>query len=120
MAWSNNNPGSNIPRRVKDLVDHRQHHTCATINPNVCLGTIDEYDHIVNVKTTGKTRRELDRNPDLLQGLCKPCHTVKTQAEAKAGRERRSGRRKPRPHPADTLKGVGGPPEGPTEQARLA
>ena len=104
MAWSNNKTGSNIPARVKAEVHRRQHGLCNTIDPNVCTGLINEYDHIVNVKTTGQARRDLERDPDLLQGLCTPCHKVKIQAEAKAGQARRAGRRRPRPHPADALK----------------
>lgn len=103
MAWDRNKTGSNIPASVKREVHDRQHGMCNTINPTVCTGTIDEYDHIINVKTTGKPRRQLERDPDLLQGLCSPCHTVKVQAEAVAGRQRRSGRRRPRVHPADML-----------------
>jgi hypothetical protein len=103
MAWKHSNPGSHIPQWVKHIVNTRQDDMCITIDPTKCWGTIDEYDHIINVKATGKTRRELDRDPNLLQGLCLPCHSVKTQAEARAGRQKRSGKRKPRPHPADAL-----------------
>jgi hypothetical protein len=98
MAWVNNKTGSNIPQRVKRIVNARQADMCATIDRSVCWGTIDEYDHIVNVKRTGMTRAGLN-NPDLLAGLCKPCHKVKTQLEAQAGRNR--GKRKPPKHPAD-------------------
>ena len=104
MAWDRNKTGSNIPASVKRTVRDRQHGHCNTYRPEVCTGTIDEYDHIINVKATGKTRRELERNPDLLQGLCKPCHKVKIQAEAREGRMRRSGRRRPRVHPADAMR----------------
>lgn len=104
MAWERNKTGSNIPQRVKDAVNARQDDMCACIDRTICWGTIDEYDHIINVKATGKTRRELERDPELLQGLCIPCHRVKIQLEARAGRKRRSGKRKPRPHPADALR----------------
>lgn len=104
MAWSNGGQGSHIPQWVKRKVDDRQDDMCMRLNPAACWGTIDEYDHIVNVKATGQQRRDLERDPDLIQGLCQPCHRVKTQLEAKAGRQKRSGKRKPRPHPADALK----------------
>jgi hypothetical protein len=99
--WRNGGPGSHIPQRVKDAVNARQDDMCACIDKRVCWGTIDEYDHITNVASTGMDRRELNRDPDLLQGLCRPCHQVKTQAEARAGKQRRSGKRRPRVHPAD-------------------
>lgn len=97
MAWSNT-PGHSIPQRVKNIVHQRQAGCCATIDKTVCWGTIDEYDHIINVKSTHTDRRHLN-NPDLLQGLCRPCHKIKTQAEAQAARNR--GKRKPPRHPAD-------------------
>lgn len=101
MAWERNKTGSNIPASVKAEVRDRQQGLCHTIDPTVCTGLIDEYDHIINVKATGQRRRHLERDPDLLQGLCTPCHKVKVQAEAREGQRRRSGKRKPRPHPAD-------------------
>lgn len=104
MVWERNKTGSNIPASVKRTVRDRQHGMCATYNPTVCTGAIDEYDHTINVKATGRPRRELERDPDLLQGLCTPCHRAKVQVEAAAGRLRRSGRRTPRPHPSDALR----------------
>lgn len=101
--WERNKTGSNIPASVKRTVHHRQHGICATYNPTVCTGSIDEYDHIINVKATGKQRRDLERDPDLFQGLCQPCHRVKIQREAAFGRQRRAGKRKPRPHPSDVM-----------------
>ena len=103
MAWQNGGPGSKIPERIKRHVRAQQHGHCNTINPTVCTGAIDEFDHIHNVKALGIDRGEAN-DPDNIQGLCTPCHQAKTQAEAQAARTRRSGRRKPRPHPADTLK----------------
>lgn len=99
MAWANGRPGSNIPESVKRTIRHRQHDQCAGYDPTLCTGSLDEYDHIVNLKTTGTARAHAN-DPDLLQGLCVPCHRAKTQAEALAGRRR--GRRPPPPHPADT------------------
>jgi len=42
---------------------------------------------------------------DNAQLLCPMCHAPKTQAEARRGRARRSGKRRPRMHPADALMG---------------
>lgn len=105
MVWERNKTGSNIPTSVKRVVHDRQHGICATYDPTVCVGTIDEYDHIVNVKTTGMQRKQLERDPDLFQGLCQPCHKAKIQREARDGQRRRSGKRRPRPHPADVMRG---------------
>lgn len=101
MTWDRNKTGSNIPVSVKRTVHTRQHGMCNTYDPTVCTGRINEYDHTINVKATGRPRRELERDPDLLQGLCTPCHKAKIQDEAKAGRIRRSGKRRPPLHPAD-------------------
>lgn len=104
MAWDRNKTGSNIPAAVKSEVHDRQNGMCAVHDPTVCTGAIDEYDHIVNVKATGQQRRQLERDPNLLQGLCWPCHRAKIQREAQAGRQARSGRRRPRVHPADVMR----------------
>ncbi|WP_157900904.1 HNH endonuclease [Mycobacterium terramassiliense] len=60
-----------------------------------------ELDHVVPVSEGGAD------DIGNAQWLCPSCHTPKTQAEAKRGRERRkrSGRRPPRVHPSDVLLG---------------
>ena len=73
----------------------RQHGLCNTINPDVCTHTIDEYDLIINIKTTRQDPKRA--KPSEIQGLCHPCHAIKTQAEAKAGMNRQ--KRPPSPHP---------------------
>lgn len=95
MTWTNRAPASNIPARIKRDVRQRQHEQCATIAPKVCTGAIDEFDHIINVKTLGIDRAEAN-DPNNIQGLCRPCHKVKTQQESLAARNR--GRRTPTPH----------------------
>ncbi len=97
MAWTNGGPGSKIPAGVKREVANRQHHECAIHDPTVCTGTIDEYDHIINVKTLGVARAEAT-DPGYIQGLCAPCHKVKTQTEAAAARKARRFR-PPEQHP---------------------
>ena len=87
MAWANGGPGSKIPAAIKRTVRQQQHDTCRTIDPTVCTGAIDEYDHIVNVKTLGINRPDAN-DENNIQGLCKPCHKVKTQREATAGHNR--------------------------------
>ena len=99
MAWTNGGPGSKIPDRIKRTVRTRQGNRCNTIDLHVCTGTIDEFDHIVNVKTLGINRADAN-DPDNIQGLCRPCHTVKTQTEARAGQNR--WRRPPPSHPGLT------------------
>lgn len=98
MAWVNGGPGSKIPASAKRAIRIRQRNQCAVYDPTVCTGQLDEFDHIVNVKAA-KVDRRTANHPDLLQGLCIPCHRAKTQAEAQAGRRR--GKRPPPPHPSD-------------------
>jgi 5-methylcytosine-specific restriction endonuclease McrA len=96
VVWQNGGPGSHIPISSKRTVRRRQNNCCAVYDPLVCTGEIDQFDHIVNVKAL-RVDRKLANDPDLLQGLCLPCHKRKTQAEAQAGR--RKHLRKPKPHP---------------------
>ena len=98
MAWANGSPGSNIPTAVKRTVRTRQGNRCAVHDSTVCTGSLDEFDHIVNVKTQRVDRRHAN-DPNGIQGLCVPCHKVKTQAESLAARSR--GKRPPPCHPAD-------------------
>lgn len=96
MAWAHNKSGSNIPTRIKRIVYARQNGTCNTIDPGVCTGMVEEYDHIINIKAMRLDRQQAN-HPDLLQGLCIPCHRHKTQAEAKAGMNKH--KRTPQQHP---------------------
>jgi hypothetical protein len=96
VAWVNGGPGSHIPASTKRTVNARQADMCATIDRTICWGTIDEYDHIINVKSVRGDRSQLN-NPDLIQGLCKPCHRLKTQLEARTARNQ--WKRKPERHP---------------------
>lgn len=96
MAWSNEGNGSRIPDGIKRQVRADQNNQCNTIDPSVCTGHIDEFDHIINVKTLRVERPEAnDRNN--IQGLCSPCHKIKTQREAQAARRRKY--RRPYRHP---------------------
>jgi hypothetical protein len=78
--------GSTIPARVKDQV-RRRDGVCQIAIPGVCTGRIDEMDHVVGLAEQGQRRTPtLDANA--LQGVCSPCHKVKTQQQAAAGRAR--------------------------------
>ena len=74
-----------IPAAVKREVRDRQHDQCATYDPNVCTGVIDEFDHIINIKTLGIDRSQAN-DPAGIQGLCTPCHTAKTHGAAHRAR----------------------------------
>lgn len=102
MAWANGGPGSKIPAAVKRQVRDRQHDQCATYDPNVCTGIIDEFDHIINVKTLG-IHRALANDSGGIQGLCRPCHTAKTQRESKAALAARTARGR---HPTEAHPGL--------------
>lgn len=101
MVWQNGGRGSNIPDSTKRIVRARQNNCCAGHDASVCTGLIDEFDHVINVKSLGIDRSQAN-HPDLLQGLCKPCHKKKTQAEAQAGRTKHL--RTPPQHPGLTGK----------------
>jgi 5-methylcytosine-specific restriction endonuclease McrA len=97
VTWTNGGAGSHIPERSKRAVRRRQHNSCAIIDASICLGTIDEYDHVVNLASLDIERRHAN-DPALLQGLCKPCHAKKTSAEGHAAK-RAKRFRKPLEHP---------------------
>lgn len=102
MTWTRGGTGSKIPVGIKRDVMDRQHGRCNTIDPNVCTGYIQEYDHVVNVKTLGIARADAN-DPGNIQGLCTPCHKVKTQREARAAAAARSARGR---HPVERHPGL--------------
>ena len=97
MAWDNNASGSHIPAKSKHVVRLRQNDRCVCIDPRVCTGGIAEFDHVINVKSL-RIERSHANDPALLQGLCIPCHKVKTQQEAYDARWGRR-HRPPQEHP---------------------
>lgn len=97
MVWDNTASGSHIPAKSKRIVRLRQNNQCVTIDVNVCTHDIDEFDHVTNLASI-KVERSHANDPALLQGLCIPCHKVKTQAEAQQARHDRRYR-KPPGHP---------------------
>lgn len=92
MVWPNTASGSHIPAKSKRVVRLRQGNECVCIDARVCTGSIDEYDHVTNVKAL-KIERSHANDPALLQGLCIPCHKVKTQGEAQQARHERKYRK---------------------------
>ena len=102
MAWDNGGPGSKIPVAIKNTVRDKQQDRCNTIDPTVCIGRIDEFDHITNVKTLGIERSQAN-DPNNIQGLCRPCHKVKTQCEARAAAAARAARGR---HPIEAHPGL--------------
>lgn len=102
MAWDNGGPGSKIPAAVKRTVRDRQEDRCNTIDPTVCTDRIDEFDHIINVKTLGIDRAQAN-DPNSIQGLCLPCHKLKTQREARSAAAARAARGR---HPTEAHPGL--------------
>lgn len=98
MTWVNGGKGSHIPDTVKRVVRARQHNRCNIYHPDICTGHIDEFDHIINIKTL-KVERHLANDLNNIQGLCTPCHKAKTQTEAQQAKHRHL---RPQPkHPSD-------------------
>lgn len=104
--WSNDQSGSHIPAKSKRIVRLRQDNRCVCLDPSICTGQIDEYDHVINIKSL-RVERSHANDPALLQGVCYPCHKQKTQQEAQHARWGRRYR-KPPVHPglAETTPGT--------------
>ena len=99
MTWTNGGAGSKIPDKPKRIVRKRQNNRCAVYDPSVCTGSIDQFDHVVNLKSIGIARNDPHANdPALLQGLCEPCHLKKSSREGHAAK-RAKRFRKPLQHP---------------------
>jgi 5-methylcytosine-specific restriction endonuclease McrA len=79
MPWSA--PGYPQPKGWKAIAARvrRRDPLCCIAGPR-CTRTTTEVDHIVPVHLGGT--HDLDN----LQGVCRPCHAAKTQAEAAAAR----------------------------------
>lgn len=82
MTWGQ---GSNIPTRIKDQV-RRRDQVCQLGYPG-CDGSISQFDHVDGLADTGQARTTVT-NATVLQGVCIPCHRVKTKAQQAAGRAR--------------------------------
>jgi hypothetical protein len=75
--WPSGGAGNHIPAAVKREVYRRQHGIC---NVPDCALPIAQYDHVRNAKASGIARHKAKAAE--VQGLCKPDHDAKTQAEA--------------------------------------
>lgn len=102
MTWGQ---GSTIPKRIKDQV-RRRDKTCRLQYPGVCTGAIDEFDHPDGLASQGQQRTNVASAAEV-QGVCTPCHGVKTDKQRRSGiaaaRARRGGlsrrNRDLEPHP---------------------
>lgn len=91
MTWSGSR---GVPRHIRRQVIARDE--VCQLRYSGCTGNIDEVDHIVNVARLG-VRREDANQLDNLQGVCAPCHRIKTRRESNEGRRR--WKRSPERHP---------------------
>lgn len=82
MAWAG---ARGVPRHIRQQVINRDG-TCQLRFPG-CTADIDEIDHIVNVARLGIARADANQLENL-QGVCKPCHRIKTRQEARSGQNR--------------------------------
>jgi hypothetical protein len=66
-----------------------------------CTGTIEEFDHIVNLASIGADRGVKVTDAQVLQGVCRHCHAIKSEAERLEGLKRFHAKRfRPaEPHP---------------------
>lgn len=97
MAWDKESR-SRIPERVKSQV-RRRDKTCR-LNYQGCTHQIDEFDHIQGLAALGIPRTPV-LNAEDIQGVCKPCHAIKSEAQRVAGYKafRAKHYREPEPHP---------------------
>jgi 5-methylcytosine-specific restriction endonuclease McrA len=94
--WDSNRPTNRIRVGVIRAVRERDQDTCQ-LRYTGCTGGYEQIDHIRNVASTGLDRTAGLERPDDLQCVCRHCHNIKTQAEAKAAINR--WKRTPERHP---------------------
>lgn len=89
MAW-----GERARARVSDKVKAqvRRRDKCCRLAYPGCTQRIEEYDHIEGLAALG-----IPRTPVLyaseVQGVCKPCHAIKSEQQRREGIERAKQRR---------------------------
>lgn len=91
MVWSDDHSGGAIPARSKRIVRLRQDNRCVCVDPGVCTGQIDAYEHCANLASI-RVERSHANDPALIQGVCTPCQKAKALSEAQvtqAGRRYR-------------------------------
>ncbi|MDC8980683.1 hypothetical protein PR370_01025 [Mycobacterium marinum] len=89
MTWGNR-PRSAIPDRVKAQV-RRRDKTCR-LQYGVCTQRIDEFDHIEGLAELGIPRTPV-LDATTIQGVCRACHAIKTEAQRREGIERAKAQR---------------------------
>lgn len=94
--WENNRPQNRVRVAVVRAVRERDGDTCQ-LRFAGCTGAYEELDHIVNVASSGLDRRAGAETADDLQCVCRHCHNIKTQAEARTARG--ISKRTPERHP---------------------
>lgn len=96
MTWSTNSHTRSVPYKLQQACFKRDHWTCQGCGYQGRQRKGDLHaDHIHNRAEGGQD------DIGNLTTLCQPCHDGKTAAERARGTARRSGRRRPRTHPAD-------------------
>lgn len=97
VTWSTNT-GRSVPYALQQACFKRDHWTCQGCGYEGRQRKGDLFaDHKHNRAEGGEDHL------DNLQTLCRPCHAPKTAAERARGIARRTGRRRPRAHPADAF-----------------
>jgi hypothetical protein len=81
MTWGE---GRYVSPKVKATV-RRRDKTCRLAYEGICTTHIDEFDHPDNLASQGLARTSVLSACEV-QGVCRPCHKVKTEAERQAGR----------------------------------
>ena len=98
-AWQTHRPGRHgFPAKTARRIIRRDKE-CQLAYPG-CTGTPTAADHIVgwaDATAAGWEPEDID-DPTNGQGVCGPCHTIKTQGEARRGAQRAAARR-PRNRP---------------------
>ena len=87
MSWREPGVSNKIPRSVARAVRERDGDMCQ-LRYAGCTLDGEELDHVVPVARTGMGRQQVNRTitPDGLQVVCRACHRVKSQREAREGK----------------------------------
>lgn len=86
-SWSGTR--RSFPKRTRNRVLRRDPE-CRLAIPGVCTTTSTEVDHIVghaDALAAGWDPSDIDDEANA-QGVCSPCHRIKTRAEQQRGRQR--------------------------------
>ena len=86
--------GRGVPRHIAARVHERDGGVCQLGYPG-CSFYATECDHIVNIARLGVDRNSAN-DEDNLQAVCASCHSIKTEAEKRAGIQARAAHRRAR------------------------